>query len=122
MLPRFRPLIKVLINDGYFSSFHENALVVSEFQGEPAGIGAVHETEHAVDIELMAVSERFRGHGIYTAMFEHVMKYASEKNKICVSGTQMDHFISQCTWASLGFRPFYSIYNMHYDGREERAG
>ena len=107
--------------DSYFDPFQENTLIAAEFDGIPAGIGAFNETGMAIDMELMSVDDRFRGKGIYKAMLSHLAKRAETMEKICVCGTQMDHMVSQCTWADLGFRPFYSIYNFHCDRKNNKG-
>ena len=93
--------------------------VVAEYDGEPIGFVTLGEEENAVEGILSAVSNEHRQYGAYKAMIAYAINYAYDKNKTFVTSTQFDNFIVQGTWASLGLKPFYSIYNIHVDRRIE---
>jgi hypothetical protein len=50
-------------------------------------------------------------------MISFGVNYATENHKDFVTSTQFDNFIVQGVWASIGLKPFYSIYNVHLDRR-----
>lgn len=83
--------------------------------GEPAGFSLLSEDEYGIDMELTAVSEQFRGRGLYTELMRENVRYAVSRDRIFVSSTQLDNFGSQRTWAKVGMRPCYTIYNFHCD-------
>ena len=86
-----------------------------ECNGEPAGFSLLSEDEYGIDMELTAVSEQFRGRGLYTELMRENVRYAVSRDRIFVSSTQLDNFGSQRTWAKVGMRPYYTIYNFHCD-------
>ncbi len=86
-----------------------------ECNGEPAGFSLLSEDEYGIDMELTAVSEQFRGQGLYTELMRENVRYAVSRDRIFVSSTQLDNFGSQRTWAKVGMRPYYTIYNFHCD-------
>ena len=94
--------------------------VVVEHEGEPIGFVTLGEEENAVEGILSAVSNEHRQYGAYKAMIAYSINYANSKGKSFVTSTQFDNFIVQGAWASLGLKPFYSIYNMHLDRRSEK--
>lgn len=102
------------------SSLGENSsdlTVVVEYEGEPIGFVTLGEEENAVEGILSAVSNEHRQYGAYKAMIAYSINYANSKGKSFVTSTQFDNFIVQGAWASLGLKPFYSIYNIHIDRR-----
>lgn len=102
---------------GYFDSFAPNTVLVAEYEGETVGYCTIRETGQAVDAVLSSVDAGKRQLGTYKAMISTLIAYAKKQGKLFVTSTQFDNYIVQGTWNSLGLRPFYSIYNMHYDNR-----
>lgn len=92
-------------------------VVMAEHDGEPIGFVTLGEAEHSVEGILSAVSQQHRQYGAYKAMIAYAINYAYGQKKSFVTSTQFDNFIVQGTWASLGLKPFYSIYNFHVDRR-----
>lgn len=101
----------------YFDSFSPNTVLIAEYKGEIVGYCTIRETEQAVDAVLSSVDASKRQLGTYKAMISTLIAYAKKREKLFVTSTQFDNYIVQGTWNSLGLRPFYSIYNMHYDNR-----
>lgn len=91
--------------------------VVAEHDGMPIGFVTLGEENNAVEGILSAVSNESRQFGAYKAMIAYAINYAYGKGKSFVTSTQFDNFIVQGAWASLGLKPFYSIYNVHLDRR-----
>lgn len=98
-----------------FDAPEGHLMMVAECEGEPAGFSLITESEYGMDMELTAVLAEYRGHGIYTELMRENVRYASSRNCIFVSSTQLDNFGSQRTWAKVGMRPYYTIYNLHVD-------
>lgn len=90
-------------------------IMCAEWEGNLAGFSLLTESEYGVDMELTAVSEEFRNRGIYTLLMLKNLTYAQNRNKIFVSSTQLDNYGSQKTWASIGMKPYFTIYNFHYN-------
>ena len=95
---------------------HER-VVVAVKDRDPVGFVTIKETEYAVEGVLSAVDPAKRKLGAYKAMIAFLINYAVKKNKSFVTSTQFDNFIVQGVWNTLGLKPFYSIYNIHIDGR-----
>ncbi|MDE6759410.1 MAG: hypothetical protein K2J90_01880 [Lachnospiraceae bacterium] len=95
----------------------DDLVVVVEYDNEPIGFVTLGETKNAVEGILSAVSNEHRRYGAYKAMIAYAINYAYSKDKSFITSTQFDNFIVQGTWASLGLKPFYSIYNIHLDRR-----
>ena len=95
----------------------EDTILVAELNEEVAGFYTIL---HEADIDdglLTAVSSRHRKHNVYKSMLIYLMDHAERQGRHFVSSTQLDNFVAQRTWAALGMRPIYSIYNFHYDRR-----
>lgn len=101
----------------YFDRFKPNTILIAEYENEVTGYCTISENEIAIDAVLSSVNEEKRRLGTYKAMIATLIRYAKEQGKLFVTSTQFDNYIVQGTWNSLGLRPFYSIYNMHYDNR-----
>ena len=101
----------------WFDSFKPDTVLIAEYEGEVVGYCTIDENDIAVDAVLSSVNEEKRRLGAYKAMIATLIQYAKSKNKLFISSTQFDNYIVQGTWNSLGLRPFYSIYNFHYDNR-----
>lgn len=92
-------------------------IVVADYLGSPVGFITIDEKDHAMEGVLNAVDEQYRNLGIYRAMLAYVVNSAVNKGKSFVISTQMDNFVVQGVWNSMGLKPFYSIYNFHIDQR-----
>ena len=101
----------------YFDNFADNTIMVARHDQETVGYALSQENNIAVDLVLGSVDESVRHLGIYKAITASLIRYALQHEKIFVSSTQFDNFIAQGVWSSIGIRPFYSIYNFHYDNR-----
>ena len=77
----------------------------------------IDEDDFAVEGVLSSVSSEYRQYGAYKAMIAYIINYAYQNKKSFITGTQFDNFIVQGAWNSLGLRPFYSFYNIHFDNR-----
>lgn len=95
----------------------DKKILLAKMKGEIAGFCLLNEEERGMDMELVTVSSDFRGMGVYKNMIAYLLRYAGECNKYFYSSTQIDNYASQHTWASRGMKPFYTIYNYHYDMR-----
>lgn len=95
----------------------EKKVLVAWKDGKIAGFCLLHEEECGMDMELIAVSDAFRGLGIYKNMIAELLRYAENNGKSFYSSTQIDNYASQRTWTAQGMKPFYTIYNYHYDMR-----
>lgn len=99
-----------------FDNYEGNILVIAS-EEKPIAFFMFRETEYAVDGVISAVDSNYRKYGAYRLMISSGINYATENNKLFVTSTQFDNFIVQGVWASLGLKPFYSIYNIHCDRR-----
>lgn len=93
-------------------------VIVAEYEGVPAGFVTIIEDDFSVQGVLAAVSNEYRQYGAYKAMIAYIVNYAYKNHKCFMTGTQFDNFIVQAAWNSLGLRPFYSFYNIHFDNRK----
>ena len=92
-------------------------IIVAEYEGVPIGYVTIEEDDFAVEGVLSSVSSEYRQYGAYKAMIAYIINYAYQNKKSFITGTQFDNFIVQGAWNSLGLRPFYSFYNIHFDNR-----
>lgn len=99
------------------NNYKENTLLVAQHDQELAGYCTIAEGNVAVEAVLSSVNQEKRKLGTYKAMISTLIRYAKSKEKLFVTSTQFDNYIVQGTWNSLGLRPFYSIYNIHFDCR-----
>lgn len=100
-----------------FDDYQNNVLVVT-YDNIPISFVMYEETEFAVEAVVGAVDNKYRKYGAYRLMISTGINYACDINKNFVTSTQFDNFIVQGVWASLGLKPFYSIYNIHFDKRK----
>ena len=99
----------------------DDKVIVAEHEGMPIGYVTIDEDDFAVEGVLSSVSSEYRQYGAYKAMIAYIINYAYKNNKSFITGTQFDNFIVQGAWNSLGLRPFYSFYNVHFDNRAGNA-
>ena len=104
--------------DGSLLPQSSDKVIVSEYDGIPIGFVTIKEDDFAVQGVLAAVLNEYRQYGAYKAMIAYIINYAHKNGKSFITGTQFDNFIVQGTWNSLGLKPFYSFYNIHFDNRE----
>lgn len=103
--------------DGSLLPHSSDKVIVSEYNGNPIGFVTIKEDDFAVQGVLAAVLSEYRQYGAYKAMIAYIINYAYRNAKSFITGTQFDNFIVQGTWNSLGLKPFYSFYNIHFDNR-----
>lgn len=105
---------KIYENWIYNSLKNDNGnIVIADYAGVCIGFIILAEKEIAMEGVLNAVNEKYRNHGAYRSMLCYAINEATRKGKSFVISTQLDNFIVQGVWNSVGLRPFYSIYNMH---------
>lgn len=104
--------------DGSLLPQSSDKVIVSEYNERPIGFVTIKEDDFAVQGVLAAVLSEYRQYGAYKAMIAYIINYAYENGKSFITGTQFDNFIVQGTWNSLGLKPFYSFYNIHFDNRQ----
>lgn len=92
---------------------NQGDIVIADYLGMPIGFITLAEKENAVEGVLNAVDEKYRNIGAYRAMLCYAINEATRRGKSFVISTQLDNFIVQGVWNSVGLRPFYSVYNMH---------
>lgn len=103
--------------DGSLLPQSSDNVIVAEYEGKPAGFVTIMENDFSVIGVLSAVSDEYRQYGAYKAMIAYIVNYSYGKGKCFITGTQFDNFIVQGAWNSLGLKPFYSFYNIHFDNR-----
>lgn len=117
--------LKKELCDLYYEKWMENSfygfadrVIVAEYDGNPVGFttakkGSNNENGHLV---LSAVSEEYRGIGIYTSMIHEgvswIMKENPEVQGIIV-GTQIDNINVMKAWIKLGFTIYDSKIILH---------
>ena len=99
-----------------FDNYQGNVLIVTH-ENTPISFVLYGETDYSVEAVVGAVDNDYRKYGAYRLMISTGVNYATSKNKNFVTSTQFDNYIVQGVWASLGLKPFYSIYNIHCDRR-----
>lgn len=102
---------------GSLEAGSSDKIIVVEYQSIPVGFVTIKENDFATQGVLAAVLDEYRQYGAYKAMIAYIINYAYYKGKSFITGTQFDNFIVQGAWNSLGMRPFYSFYNIHFDNR-----
>ncbi len=102
---------------GSLTKNSNDKIIVAQYKDIPVGFVTISEDDFAVDGILSAVDLNNRKLGAYKAMITYIINYANSQGKTFITSTQFDNFIVQGTWNSLGLKPFYSIYNVHYDYR-----
>lgn len=99
------------------NSYHGFAekIVVAEYNHEPAGFTTAntHQGDKHGRLVLSAVSDKYRGIGIYTSMIHESMAWMLREHRDLegvVVGTQLSNIAVQKAWIKLGFTIFNSLY------------
>lgn len=95
------------------SIIKNDLLLIATFNDEIAGFVTVKLDGNIYEGLLSSVDTRFRGKGIYKTMISYLIKYANNNDGFFISSTQIDNYIVQRTWSSLGMKTLYSIFNFH---------
>ena len=96
----------------------ENRFLIARSEREASGYAYIEWKEKSADLSLTAVAPEYRGRGIYRALISAYLQMCREEGRLAVASTQFDNFGSQTTWTELGMKPFFAIYNYHYDLRK----
>lgn len=96
---------------------YQGKTVIVEYDRNPISFLLFKDTPFALEGVISAVDEDYRKYGAYKLMIKSGINHAEQESKAFVTSTQFDNFIVQGVWASLGLKPFYSIYNIHLDRR-----
>ncbi len=119
------PYLNNELCDLYYKKWIENSyngfaekVIVAEYNGEPVGFttGKTYLNEPYGHLVLSAVSEKYRGIGVYTSMiYEGIVWMLTEHPEIegIVVGTQLDNLAVQKAWIRLGFTVYRSSYVLH---------
>lgn len=103
--------------DQAFSHFEKNTLIISEMNNVLCGFILLKQTRAAIEGLLAATDSTMRRSGAYKAMSIDIIQMAKSSGRLYVASTQFDNFVSAGTMTSLGMRPFYGVYNYHFDNR-----
>ena len=108
--------------DSYYEKWIENsyygyaeAIIVAEYSGNVVGYTTIktYSDDDVGHLVLSAVSEKYRGLGIYTSLIHKCVEWVHIKHpdlKGIIVGTQIDNIAVQKAWNKLGFSPFDSKY------------
>ncbi|SDY66610.1 Acetyltransferase (GNAT) family protein [Proteiniborus ethanoligenes] len=109
--------------DLYYDKWIENSyngyadkVIVAHYNNEAVGFttGRLDLVEGYGQLVLSAVSDKYRGIGVYTSMIYHgvewLMKNRNEAMRGVIVGTQIDNIAVQKSWIKLGFTIFDSQY------------
>lgn len=109
--------------DLYYDKWIENSyngyadkVIVAHYNNDVVGFttGNLKPDEEFSQLVLSAVSDKYRGIGVYTSMIHHGTKWLfnnkSYKTKGIIVGTQIDNIAVQKAWIRLG----YTIYDSQY--------
>lgn len=97
------------------SGLDKYKVLIAEIDNNIAGFCTVNNINDGYEVVLNLVDSNYRKHHVYKSMISYLSSYAKENGGYLLSSTQFDNFIVQGTWDSLGMRPFYSIYNFHFN-------
>lgn len=110
--------------DAYYEQWLYNScygfadkVIVSEYNDEVVGFttGKADHSQEYGHLVLSAVSDKYRGLGIYTSMiYEGVKWLETEGFKGLIVGTQINNLAVQKAWIKLGFTILDSEYVLHY--------
>lgn len=100
--------------DNSYHGFAEK-VIVAEYNGEPVGFttGKTYEDDEYGHLVLSAVSDKYRGIGVYTSMIHEGISWMQKEHgdlKGVIVGTQLDNLAVQKAWIKLGFTVFDSLY------------
>ncbi len=100
---------------GWIGGSIENSdrILIAEIDGEIAGYVTVRKEGNVYEGILSSVDPEYRRHSIYKSMISFIAANAKQEGGFFLSSTQLDNYIVQGTWSSLGMKPFYAIYNYH---------
>ncbi len=108
--------------DLYYEKWIENSyhgfaekVIVAEYNGEPVGFttGKTYADDEYGHLVLSAVSNKYRGIGVYTSMIHEGISWMLREHgdlKGVIVGTQLDNIAVQKAWIKLGFTVYDSMY------------
>lgn len=92
-------------------------IFVSEYEGKAVGFttGRADHSQEYGRLVLSAVSDEYRGLGIYTSMIYEGVKWLEKEGfKGLIVGTQINNVAVQKAWIKLGFTVLDSEYVLHF--------
>ena len=114
------PTLDNALCDKYYEQWIYNSchgfadkVIVSEYNGEVVGFttGKANHQEELGHLVLSAVSNKYRGLGIYTSMIYEGVKWLEKEGfKGLIVGTQINNMAVQKAWIKLGFTVLDSEY------------
>lgn len=108
--------------DLYYAKWIENSyhgfaekVIVAEYNNEPVGFttGKTYKDDEYGHLVLSAVSNKYRGIGVYTSMIHEGISWMLREHgdlKGVIVGTQLDNLAVQKAWIKLGFTVYDSMY------------
>ena len=98
----------------FFAGKRGDCMIVAKNQNKTVGFTLILDQKEKRTIDLIAVSKRYQGKGMASAMIRSAAEGALGKQ--IVVGTQVANFPSLRSYENLGFRIYESYYVLHYHG------
>jgi ribosomal protein S18 acetylase RimI-like enzyme len=98
----------------FFAGKRGDCMIVARIQNRTVGFTLILDQEDKRTIDLIAVSKRYQGKGMASAMIRSAAEGALGRQ--IVVGTQVANFPSLRSYENLGFRIYESYYVLHYHG------
>ena len=111
-----RIVLKITLPAAIVYSFADK-VIVSEYNNTVVGFttGKADNTQPYGHLVLSAVSDKYRGLGIYTSMIYEGIKWLEKEGfKGLIVGTQINNIAVQKAWIKLGFTVLDSEYVLHF--------
>ena len=90
-------------------------MIVAEQHDQAVGFGLLSYTDQVLELDLTAVSPSYRGQSIYRSMMAYMRELSIQEHRSMISCTQLDNYASQNTWITVGLKPYFTFYNIHYN-------
>ena len=117
------PNLDSKLSDKYYEQWIYNSchgfadkVIISEYNNTVVGFttGKADDTQEYAHLVLSAVSNKYRGLGIYTSMIYEGVKWLKKEGfKGVIVGTQINNIAVQKAWIKLGFTVLDSQYVLH---------
>lgn len=96
------------------SLLKNDRVIIGEINNKIAGCITVRDVNDGVEAFLGCVNSEYQRRGIYKSLISALINDSHKERKVFVSGTQIENYRVLKAWASMGLRPLYSFYNIHY--------
>lgn len=88
-------------------------IVCAFYEEKPVAFLTVEKEGESLELVLSAVREEMRGKKVYGDLIRFATNMGIRNDKFIVASTQIDNYAVQSAWIDIGYKPYYTFYNIH---------